>query len=140
MSTTKEDIALHAKNVKSMAGLLRACGLRVAGGNYTYMWYRVAKYDIDVSHWTGMLWSKGHSLKAYETYACKASRKRHLLKLRGHSCEHCTLTQWNNKPIPIELHHMDGNRTNNVEANLQLLCPNCHAQTSNYKGKNIGAR
>ena len=26
---------------------------------------------------------------------------------------------------------------NNIEENLQLLCPNCHALTDNYRGKNI---
>lgn len=39
--------------------------------------------------------------------------------------------------IPLEVHHVDGDRLNNELSNLQLLCPNCHAQTDNYCGKNI---
>lgn len=35
--------------------------------------------------------------------------------------------------IPLEIHHIDGDKTNNKEENLQLLCPNCHALTVNYK-------
>lgn len=38
--------------------------------------------------------------------------------------------------IPIELNHIDGNFENNNINNLELLCPNCHALTSNYKGAN----
>ena len=50
-------------------------------------------------------------------------------------CEECDLSEWNNKPIPTELHHKDGNRFNNDLLNLQVLCCNCHAQTLNYKKK-----
>lgn len=42
-------------------------------------------------------------------------------------CECCGLTEWNGKPIPLELHHKDGNHYNNDLSNLEILCPNCHA-------------
>lgn len=34
------------------------------------------------------------------------------------------------------MHHVDGNKLNNSEDNLLLLCPNCHALTENYCGRN----
>lgn len=51
-------------------------------------------------------------------------------------CECCKNTEWLGHPIPLEVHHIDGNRHNNVLSNFQLLCPNCHAQTDSYRGKN----
>ena len=36
------------------------------------------------------------------------------------------------KRIPLEIHHIDGDCTNNKMENLQLLCPNCHSLTSNF--------
>jgi len=39
------------------------------------------------------------------------------------------------EPIPLELHHIDGVNTNHCIENLQMLCPNCHAFTDNYRGK-----
>lgn len=82
----------------------------------------------------------------YSKFTCDTSRfigtrtkesvKKNLVQLRGHECEQCHNTEWNNKPIPLQLHHIDGNRANNNLDNLQLLCPNCHAQTETYCGKN----
>ena len=60
-----------------------------------------------------------------------------LIKERNHRCECCKNLSWLDKPIPLEIHHIDGNNKNNDKNNLQLLCPNCHALTPNYKGKNI---
>jgi hypothetical protein len=51
-------------------------------------------------------------------------------------CNICGINQWNNKPVNLELDHVDGNRTNHLLQNLRLLCPNCHSQTDTYRSKN----
>ena len=56
---------------------------------------------------------------------------------KEYRCECCGLTEWLNRPIPLELHHIDGDRTNNTLENYMLLCPNCHAFTDSYRGKNV---
>ena len=55
---------------------------------------------------------------------------------KKHCCECCGLTEWLGEPIPLELHHKDGNRYHNEINNYELLCPNCHAKTDSYRGKN----
>ncbi len=57
--------------------------------------------------------------------------------LKPYRCENCGLSTWLNGPIPLELHHIDGNKTHNTLENFQLLCPNCHALTNSYRGKNV---
>jgi 5-methylcytosine-specific restriction endonuclease McrA len=52
-------------------------------------------------------------------------------------CYNCGLTEWMGEPIPIELHHIDGNKFNNNKENLQILCPNCHSMTPNNSGKKV---
>ena len=56
--------------------------------------------------------------------------------IKPHKCECCGRKTWMEKPIPLELHHKDGNHNNNTIQNFELLCPNCHAFTDSYRGKN----
>jgi hypothetical protein len=60
-----------------------------------------------------------------------------LCNLRGRKCEMCGLEEWLGEPITLEIHHKDGDRLNNTINNLQILCPNCHAMTDNWKGRGI---
>lgn len=64
--------------------------------------------------------------------------KRFLSEKFGNQCSVCGLTEWNNKEIVLELEHIDGNSSNNAMENVCLICPNCHSQTSTFKGKNRG--
>lgn len=57
--------------------------------------------------------------------------------IKEQKCESCMLDKWLDKPISLELHHVDGDRFNNEFDNLQILCPNCHSQTDNFRAKNI---
>lgn len=50
-------------------------------------------------------------------------------------CDCCGSNNWLLGNIPLELHHINGDRYDNRLENLQLLCPNCHALTDNYAGK-----
>lgn len=46
--------------------------------------------------------------------------------------------KWTNEQFILAVeNHINGNKHDNRIENLQLLCPNCHALTSNYRGKNI---
>lgn len=60
-----------------------------------------------------------------------------LLEIRENKCECCGNNQWLDKPIKLQVHHIDGNKCNCQEDNLQLLCPNCHAYTDNFGIKNL---
>lgn len=64
--------------------------------------------------------------------------KRYLEETFGRLCMKCNNTEWQGFPIPLEANHKDGNSSNNKLNNLELICPNCHAQTDNYKAKNMG--
>ena len=57
-------------------------------------------------------------------------------KIKEHKCENCKKRTWMGGPIPLELDHIDGNPYNHVFTNLQLICPNCHALTPTYRGRN----
>lgn len=127
---------------------LSKLGISPCGGNYVTLKKAIQVFNIDNSHFTGQGHLKGKThnfntrplneilvLGKYEnTYRLKNRLIRDNLKER--KCENCLMISWQGFPIPLELHHKDGNRKNNQFSNLELLCPNCHALTDNYRGKN----
>ena len=74
-----------------------------------------------------------------------APRGREHLKLRlfraglkQPHCEVCGIASWMGEPLSMCLHHVNGDNQDNRLDNLQILCPNCHAQTENFSGRNRG--
>ena len=64
--------------------------------------------------------------------------KTHLFNagLKANCCEACGITEWLGRPLTMALHHINGDSRDNRLENLQILCPNCHAQTDNFAGRN----
>lgn len=137
ITVTDEEFAEIVKDVRSIAGLLKRLNLKPWGANYYSMKKKLQLLELDTSHWTGQGWSRDQQLKDWSQYNRAAQMKPHLVKIRGHKCESCNLDEWLDKPITLEIHHIDGDRTNNNPDNLQLLCPNCHSYTDNWKSRNI---
>ena len=71
---------------------------------------------------------------SYQTYKLK----QRLLEegIKENCCKTCGISEWNGQTINMELHHVDGDRTNHLSENLEMICPNCHSQTDNYRAKN----
>ena len=149
MKRSKEEFMEAASAASSIAGMCRNLGLKPCGGNYRLMHNAIEKYDIDVSHFTGKGWNRNLVFKPFVEKPLKEilvkgstyqsyKLKRRLLKegVKQHKCELCGLTLWNNEKIPLELHHVNGDNTDNRLENIQMLCPNCHALTDTYRGKN----
>lgn len=85
-------------------------------------------------------WKQGKETGIRGKYQLSEHIRRYLFDKNNYSCEICG---WNEKnpytnKIPLEIHHIDGDYRNNDEGNLQLLCPNCHALTQNFKSRGKG--
>lgn len=107
------------------------------------------KWDIDCSHFTGQGHLKGKSctwtlkiplnkiLINGSTYSSNSLRLR-LLKenIFPRKCNGCQGIKWQGQDIPLELEHKNGDHFDNRIENLELLCPNCHALTPTYRGRN----
>ena len=148
---TEEQFIEAVKVSSSYADVCRHIGISPKGGNLNTVKRKILELGLDMSHFTGQRWNKG--LKAGEHPAIKAKPieeilvensgwtshniKNKLIKLgiKEAKCEVCGNTEWLGQPIPLELHHINGVHTDNRLENLQILCPNCHAQTDNYSGK-----
>lgn len=64
-------------------------------------------------------------------------RRKQFKKIRDYICSECKLgAVWNNKPITLQLDHINGIKKDNHVSNLRWLCPNCHSQTDTFCSKN----
>jgi hypothetical protein len=72
---------------------------------------------------------------------CSVTARRYLLEEAGHRCSRCGWGEVNpaTKRAPLEINHIDGNASSNSRANLEVLCPNCHSLTPNYRALNTGS-
>lgn len=134
-------------NSISIRQVLLLLNIAAAGGNYFTMKKKIRQLSIDTSHFKGQGHSKGKYFgpkRPTEDYLSNQfpthsnSLRKRLIK-EGYfksCCSKCNLDKWMDLPIPLELHHIDGNHQNNQLDNLTLLCPNCHSQTENHRGKN----
>ena len=147
----KDRLEEAIKNSLSKAQVLRQLEITPAGGNYKTLNYYIKLYGIDISHFTGSVWNQGERYTSLwrtrplddilvedSTNRSSDGRRRKLIKqgLKPNRCEKWENDEWNGLPIPLELDHINGINNDNRIENLRILCPNCHAQTETYRGKN----
>lgn len=77
---------------------------------------------------------KGVTQASHQTY------RNFLIQKNGAKCMKCGWAEINpvTGKVPIEMNHIDGKHANTILSNLELLCPNCHFLTPNYKALNKG--
>lgn len=145
---TKELLEENIKDCYSFAELCRRIGLRPEGSNPKTLRKKLNEFGVDYSHFTGKKWRVNPSNPIYigkyypnlsEHSSLNSSNVKNTLYrlgLKANKCEICGITEWNGKPIVCELHHINGDTTDNRVENLQILCPNCHSQTDNFRSRN----
>ena len=148
---TDEELILAVSDSISISSVLREIGLSLSGGNHRSIKSLIKEMNLDISHFTGQAHMKGHrnkwslAAKPLEEILIKGSRlqnsnlRTRLIKegILENKCFCCKMLPiWDNKPLTLQLDHIDGDYTNNELSNLRLLCPNCHSQTPTWSGKN----
>ena len=145
---TKELLEQAAKDSYSISEVCRKIGLSPVGGNISTVRKKLEEFGVDYSHFTGQAWSKNPNNPVYrgkylpklcEHSSLSSANAKELvyrLGLKENKCEICGITEWLGNPIICELHHINGDSTDNRIENLQILCPNCHSQTDNFRSRN----
>jgi len=149
MKRTDEEIREAVAKNQSLTGVLRQFGITVAGGNFTTLKHQILKLGIDTSHFTGQAhlkgkthgWSKKNSWEEIlkKGTLLTSEQKKRLVKenLLKYECSVCSIKEWNGSHLVLQVDHIDGDVFNNLLINLRMLCPNCHSQTSTFRGRNI---
>ena len=150
----KEWLTELCKNSYSYAEVLRKAGRKQGGGTQATLRKKIEEYKIDISHFTGQRWQESpnqqNNITSKELYSLdevfiqnspvtqKVLRgyiERH--KILEYKCQTCGCDgNWQNGIIALEVDHINGDNKDNRIENLRYLCPNCHALTSTYRGRN----
>lgn len=150
---TIEELREACRTSASMRQVLIKLNVKAAGGNYATLKKAIEYFEVDVEHFLGKGWNTGDrsgilrksrkTIPLEDILQNKVCYQSHKLKLRlikaglkTHQCESCGITEWLGNKAPIELDHINGDRMDNRLENLRVVCPNCHAQTPTYRGKN----
>jgi hypothetical protein len=120
--------------------VLQALGLPVTASGYATLRRAIERYELSTDHLRPNATRRTplHELLVRGRLVYGLGRRLITEGVKEHRCERCQMTTWEGAAIPVELDHIDGDRTNNLLENLRLLCPNCHALTPTYRGRNIG--
>ena len=86
-------------------------------------------------------WKSGEETGLIGKYEIAANVRQYIFEKNNNECEICHknyINPYTGNSV-LQIHHIDGDCTNNREENLQLLCPTHHAMTENFGRRNKNA-
>ena len=134
---TKEEFQQAVTASRSIHETLKTLGLNPFGSAYQTFHKASKEWEIDTSHFSGRRWLGRRPLgvrRPIEDYfgnkvsINSANLRDRLIKegFKERMCERCKLDTWMDEPMPLELHHKNGEHKDNTLENLEILCANCH--------------
>jgi 5-methylcytosine-specific restriction endonuclease McrA len=153
-SWTDEELARAVAASTSLTDVIRALGLRPAGGNHRSVRAHVARLALSTEHFTHERRTRGirawraltrHSpdtvFRSGAGIASAVVRRQAREHLRPYRCALCgNPGVHHGQPLTLQLDHANGVHDDNRLENLRWLCPNCHSQTPTYCGRSSRRR
>lgn len=141
-----EELLLVIKISQSYSEALIRLGYRGSGYRLTKIKELEKEGKLDTSHFIDPIYLVGSKpmslpeiLVKESSYRSSSDLRKRLIRegILQNKCYTCGLgPEWRGAPLILHLDHINGNHRDNRVENLRILCPNCHAQTDTYCGKN----
>lgn len=140
-----EEFKSIIENSNSYSECLKKLGLGTRGGSSTdILKRRIKELNLSTNHFSRTI---NPNYKKYDlkdilvensTYANISRLKKRLISenVLEYKCAICGISEWNGKPLSLQLDHINGINNDHRIENLRFICPNCHSQTETYAGKN----
>ncbi len=118
--------------------------LKNIGGNHKTLKRRIQEEGVDTSHFKMIGQRNKDRAKPLAELLVKGSTynkyrlKKRLIKegLLKETCAKCQRgPSWEGQSLALEMDHINGDPLDDRIDNLRLLCPNCHSQTSTFRGR-----
>ena len=144
---TKEYLVTKVAEADSVADVITRMGKKVSGGLHNHVTRLIKIYEIDTSHFTYRKKNAGmnslHRKRPEEILILiqdpLAARAKGVQLTRAliesgipYECKECGTTEWQGKPLTLDVDHIDGNPLDCRIENVRFLCPNCHRQTPTF--------
>lgn len=148
------DFILAAQEARSWRDLSYRLGLTHSSTTKRQLERHALSLDVNTDHFLGRSWAKGKKVSGNEKWGrrwpleeiliedspfrgncCRVKKRLIAAGLLVNQCLFCGITEWQGKPITLELDHINGKRMDYRIENLRILCPNCHSQTETFAGK-----
>ena len=145
MTLTKKKLEVLIRNNNNLTETLKALELSICKDNFTWIRNKCKEYNISLKekiNWNNLEKEEINELLKNKKWTSHIGKMLIKYKIKKNECEICGQKAYHNgKPLVLQCHHIDGDRSNNTLNNLQILCPNCHTQTDNYaKSKSLSGK
>ncbi len=144
---TDEEFAKIIAESNSYSDCLRKLGLTPHGGSSSdILKKRIKELKLSTQHFGSLTRQNASAKYNLEDILVENSSYHNIARLKirlvnegylEYKCSCCGNTgKWNNKPLTLQLDHINGINNDHRIENLRFLCPNCHSQTDSFAGKN----
>jgi hypothetical protein len=143
MRYTEEELRTVISSSFSYGEALRRLGYTVSGVSHKTLQRNAESMNIDTSHFDTHKkvnrktpWSLE---EIYTTYGMvlTSGAKKLIRNALGDICNCGQGSEWQGKPLTLQIDHINGDHRDHRRENLRMLCPNCHTQTETHSGKNL---